>query len=184
MDYAAKHQEQDGHKWAIRNAKLRFSRKLLYAAGLAFCFACHLDPPNGRRDAQPDLFSFLEDPEPDPASAAPFIAAGEAFAGTAPLEYLAAFVDAFVSEADKRQAISHRLFGTYNSWLELLGDDEKRKQIESFTQIALAERPHGLGRHYQSHGMGGAFAGILIRIGTSFATISRFSPKLTLSNAK
>ncbi len=141
VDYAAKHQEQDGNKWAIRNAKLRFSRKLLYAAGLAFCFACHLDPPSGRRSSQPDLFSFSQDPEPDPASAAPFIAAGEAFAGTAPLEYLAAFVDAFVSEADKRQAISWRLFGTYNSWLELLGEEEKRKQLESLSHDQAADDP-------------------------------------------
>lgn len=155
VDYAAKHQEQDGHKWAIRNAKLRFSRKLLFAAGLAFCFACHLDPPTGRRGAQPDLFSFLEDPEPDPSSAAPFIAAGEAFAGTAPLEYLAAFVDAFISDANKRQAISHRLFGTYNSWLELLGDDEKRKQIESLSHSQAAGDPvfqeiRRMSRHFSS----------------------------------
>ncbi len=131
VDYAAKHLEQDGHKWAIRNAKLRFSRKLLYAAGLAFCFACHLDPPASRRDAQPDLFSLFEAEEPEPASAAPFIASAVAFAGTPPLEFLAAFVDAFVSDAGKRQTISRRLFGTYNAWLALLGDDERRKRLES-----------------------------------------------------
>lgn len=131
VDYAAKHLEQDGHKWAIRNDKLRFSRKLLYAAGLAFCFACHLDPPASRRDAQPDLFSFAEGDSPAPASAAPFIASAVAFAGTPPLEFLAAFVDAFVSDSSKRQTISRRLFGTYNAWLTLLGDDTKRKRLES-----------------------------------------------------
>jgi hypothetical protein len=131
VDYAAKHVEQDGHKWAIRNAKLRFSRKLLYAAGLAFCFACHLDPPVSRRNAQPDLFSFAEGDSPEPASTAPFIASAVAFAGTPPLEFLAAFVDAFVSDSSKRQTISRRLFGTYNAWLTLLGDDAKRKRLES-----------------------------------------------------
>ena len=45
VDYAAKHREQDGKKWAVRNAKLRFSRKLLFASGLAFCLSCQLDPP-------------------------------------------------------------------------------------------------------------------------------------------
>jgi hypothetical protein len=141
VDYAAKHQEQDGHKWAIRNAKLRFSRKLLYTAGLAFCFSCHLDPPTSRRDAQPDLFSFLESAEPLPTCAAPFIAAGEAFAETPPLEYLAAFVDAFVSDLDKRRAISCRLFGTYNGWLELLGDDVRRKQLETLSHDRAGDDP-------------------------------------------
>ena len=138
VDYAAKHLEQDGHKWAIRNAKLRFSRKLLYAAGLAFCFACHLDPPENRRAAQPDLFSFLGLDEPEPVSAAPFIASAVAFAGTPPLEFLAAFVDAFVSDAGKRQTISRRLFGTYNAWLSLLGDDNQRKRLESLSHDQAA----------------------------------------------
>lgn len=139
VDYAAKHLEQDGHKWAIRNAKLRFSRKLLYAAGLAFCFACHLNPPASRRGAQPDLFSFAGCGEPVPASAAPFIASAVAFAGTPPLEFLAAFVDAFVSDMEKRKTISRRLFGTYNAWLELLGDDVKRKCLESLSHDKAAE---------------------------------------------
>jgi hypothetical protein len=138
VDYAAKHLEQDGKKWAIRNAKLRFSRKLLYAAGLAFCFACHLDPPASRRSAQPDLFSFLGLDEPEPASTAPFIASAVAFAGTPPLEFLAAFVDAFVSDAEKRQTISRRLFGTYNAWLSLLGDGDRRKRLESLTHDQAA----------------------------------------------
>lgn len=133
VDYAAKYLEQDGNKWAIRNAKLRFSRKLLYAAGLAFCFAFHLDPPASRRDAQPDLFSFAENDFPDTAGSAPFITSAVAFAGTPPLEFLAAFVDAFVSDAEKRQTISRRLFGTYNNWLALLGDGTKRNGLESLS---------------------------------------------------
>ena len=129
VDYAAKHLEQDGYNWAIRNAKLRFSRKLLYAAGLAFCFACHLKPPANRSSAQPDLFGDFGVIELD--KSAPFIASAVAFAGTPPLEFLAAFVDAFVSDAEKRKTISRRLFGTYNAWLALLSDDAKRKRLES-----------------------------------------------------
>ena len=131
VDYAAKHLEQDGKKWAIRNAKLRFSRKLLYAAGLAFCFACHLNPPEDRGDGEPDIFTLLGLVEPDPPSAAPFIASAMAFTQTPPLEFLAAFVDAFVSDPEKRKTISRRLFRTYHERLLLLGDNSRRKALES-----------------------------------------------------
>lgn len=117
VDYAAKHQEQDGAKWAIRNAKLRLSRKLLYAAGLAFCFRCQLSPPAGGTGTETQ-------------STEPFIAAAMEFAGTPPLEYLAAFIDAFL-DGDKRALASSRIFGAYDKWLKLLGDTGKRNRLES-----------------------------------------------------
>ena len=42
-------------------------------------------------------------------------------------------MDAFVSDAEKRQTISRRLFGTYNNWLALLGDGTKRNGLESLS---------------------------------------------------
>jgi hypothetical protein len=72
VDYAAKHREQDGKKWAMRNAKIRFSRKLLYAAGLAFCLSCELDPPT---NVHKDLFGAHPD-----YSAQPFIESAIRFA--------------------------------------------------------------------------------------------------------
>ncbi len=116
VDYAAKHLEQDGAKWAIRNAKLRLSRKLLYAAGLAFCFRCHLNPPAGGADAVTQ-------------STEPFIAAAMEFAATPPLEFLAAFIDAFLA-GENRVLASRCIFGAYDQWLELLGDTEKREELE------------------------------------------------------
>lgn len=139
VDYAAKYLEQDGKKWAIRNAKLRLSRKLLFAAGMAFCFACQLQPPLRPKGSQEYLFSELEQMGKD--DTAPFIAAAVKFAGTPPLEFLAAFVETFVSDEQKRQTVSKRIFGAYNAWLELLGDEPSRKTLESLSHEQAGQNP-------------------------------------------
>lgn len=142
VDYAAKHQEQDGKKWAIRNAKLRFSRKLLYASGLAFCLSCQLAPPEKHHK---DLFGTTLD-----ESAGPFIEHAMAFASTPALEYLAAFISTFVTADEKRHLIATRVFGAYNEWLRLLGDKSKREELESLShadaeksKLFMAVREHG-----------------------------------------
>lgn len=125
VDYAAKHREQDGKKWAIRNAKLRFSRKLLFASGLAFCLSCQLPVVSG---LQPKLFGTISDEGSDP-----FIQRAFEFSKTPPLEYLAAFLDEFVESPERRKSIATRVFGAYDWWLTTLGDEGHRKQLESLS---------------------------------------------------
>lgn len=119
VDYAAKYREQDGEKWAIRNAKLRLSRKLLYAAGLAFCFDCQLTRPRVR---QPSLFEEFE--------SSSFIDEAVAFARTPALEYLAAFVLKHVTEPARMLDIGRDVFGAYNEWLVMLSSEATRTHLE------------------------------------------------------
>jgi predicted nucleotidyltransferase len=44
VDFVYKQRAENDKKWALRNAKLRMSRKLIFAAGLAHVFFCRLDP--------------------------------------------------------------------------------------------------------------------------------------------
>jgi len=43
VDFASKQRDRGGEGWGLRNAKLRMSRKLIFASGLLVCFACNLD---------------------------------------------------------------------------------------------------------------------------------------------
>src|SRR5258706_10838930 len=55
VDFVYKQRSDRDGKWALRNAKLRLSRKLIFASGLLTCFFCHLDADAAEaRDALKD----------------------------------------------------------------------------------------------------------------------------------
>jgi predicted nucleotidyltransferase len=123
VDYGAKKWEQRDKYWALRNAKLRVSRKLIFAKGLLFCFDCELFakgepwqslmPVEG---ADRDLLDFR------------LQAGAERLAELTPLDALSRVLLAF----DQRGLADH-IFGRYNSFLEFIDDSENRNRLKTMT---------------------------------------------------
>jgi predicted nucleotidyltransferase len=116
VDYAAKRRDRGSEGWAIRNFKLRLSRKLIFTAGLAMCMSCELRPPvslTGAKFDQPaDFYAELEN----------YLVA---FSNKPPLEVVAEFVRHFQAFDAGRS-----IFDAYDQFLTIIGNAEKRTQLE------------------------------------------------------
>jgi hypothetical protein len=116
VDFVYKQRADDDKKWALRNAKLRMSRKLIFAAGLANVFFCHLD------EAAADARKALKDTK-DVSVLTEYI---EQQLELTPLEVLAKLcLDRHVS-AETARAI----FDNYDRFLSILDDRDKRGELE------------------------------------------------------
>jgi predicted nucleotidyltransferase len=115
VDFVYKQRAENDKKWALRNAKLRMSRKLIFAAGLALVFFCHLDA--AAEDARKALkeqqdFSFLTT----------YI---EQLFALTPLEIVAkACLDLNV-----KATTAHAIFDSYDQFLAILDDSDKRDEL-------------------------------------------------------
>lgn len=125
VDFAYKRKGRHGRGIALRNVKLRMSRKLLFASGLIGCFACELGlSENICRQAprspvanrcQGCLLPFFTKP---------------------PLENLARAFIHFLRKApnrdqrDKVSATARKALDAYDQFLGLLSDDSRRKHLE------------------------------------------------------
>ncbi len=124
-DFAAKEQARPS-KWGLRNAKLRTSRKVLFAGALLPIFGC----ANHERDA---MFDFLD-----------------AQLDMPPTDRIAqAFLE---QDAVDRGA---RALGAYDEFIGLLDDEDLRQRLEDVTR-ATAEgsdvfaQVRRLGRHLEA----------------------------------
>lgn len=116
VDYATKRRERGSAGWAIRNIKLRLSRKLIFAAGLAMCLSCQLKSSStlakktfaNEQDFTDALQDFLFE-----------------FANRTPLEILTRFA---VSFGAKSAAV--KCLDAYDAFLAILADDEKRDRLK------------------------------------------------------
>jgi len=117
VDFVYKQRAQQGKKWALRNAKLRMSRKLVFATGLLRCFLCQLD--DKAEAARADLGTphhriekmllYLEQQRMRP-----------------PLDILAqaALLPGISDET------ATKLFAAYDRFLSILDNDAKRKELK------------------------------------------------------
>lgn len=116
VDFAYKRRERRSEGWALRTVKLRMSRKLTYASGLAACFSCAMEPeaaaassPSERALRAVDhLERFLRQP---------------------PLEIMAWTVSGHHANDRLREA-GRRLFTSYDAFLALLNDPVRRDRLE------------------------------------------------------
>ena len=114
-DYAAKMWEGHNRGWGLRNVKLRFSRKLIFVAGLLACFSFELDPPE-------DADSIRADRPNLPSRLANHVLRQLELR---PLDALAAFMMRY-----EQAAIARKLFDAYDHFLGILLDQEKRNELD------------------------------------------------------
>jgi len=115
VDYAHKRYERAGKGWALRNIKLRMSRKLIFVSGLLTCFSCYLNPSSvieevstGTRDSKTGLVEHLVK-----------------YVGMTPLEVLAESLFKYASEDTARQ-----IMNAYDSFLSKLAVSDIRGHLK------------------------------------------------------
>lgn len=117
VDYAAKVVDRAGNGWALRNAKLRLSRKLIFSTGLLLAYEVYLNPP----PTEADLFGSRQ------IGPAPLIQRVFPLVQTPPLEILARAM----LKWDGSPTAARDLFESYDEFLGLLDDKKKRKVLDS-----------------------------------------------------
>jgi predicted nucleotidyltransferase len=119
VDFASKQRDRAGAGWGLRNAKLRMSRKLIFASGLLVCFSANFDPVLHKKISTTissendviklNLVNHLRD-----------------LVRRTPLEVL----DIAVKACGVSQATAEQLFKAYAKFLEMLNDDKIRGALE------------------------------------------------------
>ncbi len=115
VDFVYKQRADNDEKWALRNAKLRMSRKLIFAAGLTNVFSCHLDPAAGK--ARIELTS-----KRDVSLLTAYLVEQLAMP---PLETIAKACNE-LAIADE---IASKIFDSYDQFLGILDDPGKRSEL-------------------------------------------------------
>lgn len=116
VDFVEKQRGQAGHGWGLRNAKLRMSRKLIFASGLLSCFSCDiLAAADARKELLKDHTTIAMEEHL------------RNFVRKSPLEILATFL----LELDIKRSTARKLFSAYNAFLAVLNDARKRDHLKN-----------------------------------------------------
>lgn len=113
VDFAAKMREREAQGWALRNVKLRMSRKLIFVSGVLACLSCNREEvPQG---AEPEQCLDL------------LVKHLKKYVSITPLETIAEAMLRY--EVSSRTA--QRVFDSYDTFLEVLNDENKRESLKS-----------------------------------------------------
>jgi predicted nucleotidyltransferase len=112
VDYANKYRARAGDKWALRNIKLRMSRKLLFVSGLFMCVSWALK----NKEASTEPFSSQE-----------LLDHLLEWTRRPPLESMASIIETYGSP------LAADIIGSYDQFLHLLGREEDRKVLEKLS---------------------------------------------------
>jgi hypothetical protein len=125
VDFADKQHDRFHEGFALRNIKLRLSRKLLYISGLLKSFRAQLEMPDEKeridffdRSNSVQVASYLTD-----------------LLNKTPLDFTAETLWKFVDHPE----VIEQLFAAYNSFLCILSDGSKRRQLESLKPEQLED---------------------------------------------
>lgn len=117
VDFASKQRDRAGEGWGLRNAKLRMSRKLIFASGLLVCFGCNLDEQLQKKISAEksdirklDLVNYIRDQ-----------------IKLTPLEILANAIEQY----GVAKTLGEKLFGAYAEFLTILDDKKSRDELEN-----------------------------------------------------
>jgi len=115
VDFASKQRDRAGEGWGLRNAKLRMSRKLIFASGLLVCFSATLDTDlNDQISTDKDAIKLnLVNHVRDRVR-------------LTPLEILAKSIEQY----DVPDATGKELLGAYAEFLRLLNDENSRNALK------------------------------------------------------
>ena len=112
VDFESKMRARKGEGWGLRNAKLRLSRKALFAGGLLPVLECYRHPVG-------DMLGYLDDRM-----------------SVAPLDRLA---DAFVDREALDSGV--RALSAYDEFLAILDDGSKRRELSELGVAEAVESP-------------------------------------------
>jgi hypothetical protein len=124
VDFADKFRDQEGEKWALRNAKLRFSRKLILLTGMLACFSWRL---HGLQSSSSDIEQTVEKA----------ITYFEFYFSRPPLEILAAEL----SRTEASSEVARRIFSAYDKFLAILDDKISRDELEKIPRESADKSP-------------------------------------------
>jgi predicted nucleotidyltransferase len=133
VDFASKQRDRGGQGWGLRNAKLRMSRKLIFAAGLLSCFSCQLDEElqnkisadkTDTKSTRALNLAYLQDHILQQVRATP-------------LDVLASAVGEYKIE----KSIAKDVFPSYDEFLGTMSDVEKRLKLKDLKAEDSREDP-------------------------------------------